>query len=438
MAKGPARQRLDEAVDTAKAGRVATGQDQWHNASERLGKVADHMRQAAHLGLDIKGDAGKKMFETMLDSANRLDRRADQMEKGKGALRDTTAAIMMARAARDEIDTALPPLEPEQFSPPQGYDDLPAWRQTEMRQNHGETQSGLVEKREQEREDAARQVAQDFEKDYQPPIKVMQQIYGYEPPPPAPPGDVPAPTFAPGGGSSRQSGTYTGPRGDGGPGDHGPGDHGPGDDGPDGDGPGDLGPGGSGGDGGSGGSGDDVTGPPTSPWVEIPGSYGDAGPGSAGGSGPSVSPAVLGAGAGVVAAGALGAAARGGAASAGASALRNLTSRGGPLGGTARGAGPVLGRGAGGAGSPTGARGSGAAARGAGGVRSGAGTGAGRGAGTGAGGRGRGAGGRAGGTGVGGKRGRSKDTEEQRGERDLFDDGSDWIDDEDAAPGVID
>ena len=26
------------------------------------------------------------------------------------------------------IDTRLPPLTPEQFSPPQGYDDLPAWR----------------------------------------------------------------------------------------------------------------------------------------------------------------------------------------------------------------------------------------------------------------------------------------------------------------------
>ncbi len=40
--------------------------------------------------------------------------------------------------------------------------------------------------------------------------------------------------------------------------------------------------------------------------------------------------------------------------------------------------------------------------------------------------------------GVGGKRGRGKDEEEQRTERDLFDDGQDWIDDEGVAPGVID
>lgn len=440
MARGYQRQRLDEALDTAKPGRVGSGEDQWRIASRKLSQVASHLRQAAHLGLDIKGDTGQAMFRTMLESANRLERRSQQMERGGSALRDTASAIIVARAARDEIDTRLPPLTPEPFSAPQGYDDLPAWRQTEVRNRHDQTQTGLVEAREQEREDAARKVAEAFERDYRPPIKVMQDIYGYEPPPPAPPGNAPTPTYAPAGGSGRTSGSYAGPRRqghpvptDGGPdgpgptgGDPVPTDPGPGDGGPN-PGPIDPGPG----DGG----------PPTSPWVDIPGTYGDAGPSSdGGGSGPSVSPAVLGTGAGVVAAGALGAAARGGLASAGASALRNLTGRGGPLGGTVRGAGPVLGRsGVGTAGTPTSSRGTGAAGRGAGGLRSGAGTGAGAGrGGRGAGGaRGRGAGGRAGGMGVGGKHGRGRNEEEQRTERDLFDDGQDWIDDEGAAPGVL-
>ncbi len=229
MAKGFQRQRLDEALDTAKPGRVGNGEDQWRIASRRLSKVATHLRQAAHLGLDIKGDTGQAMFQTMLESANRLQRRATQMERGGGALRDTSTAILMARASRDDIDTRLPPLNAEPFSAPQGYDDLPAWRQTEVRNKHDQTQSGMVEAREQEREDAAKKVAEDFERDYQPPIKVMQEIYGYEPPPPAPPGSAPTPSYAPAGGSGRSSGGYAGPR-----------DHGepvPTDGGPDGPGP---------------------------------------------------------------------------------------------------------------------------------------------------------------------------------------------------------
>ena len=41
------------------------------------------------------------------------------------------------------------------------------------------------------------------------------------------------------------------------------------------------------------------------------------------------------------------------------------------------------------------------------------------------------------GAGAGAGRG-GKDKKRQGGERDLFDDGSDWIDDEDAAPGILD
>ncbi len=51
----------------------------------------------------------------------------------------------------------------------------------------------------------------------------------------------------------------------------------------------------------------------------------------------------------------------------------------------------------------------------------------------------RGSRGRAGARGAGTGAGRNgKDKKRQGEERDLFDDGSDWIDDEDAAPGLLD
>lgn len=101
------------------------------------------------------------------------------------------------------------------------------------------------------------------------------------------------------------------------------------------------------------------------------------------------------------------------------------------IGATSRtGVGSVLGRGTGAAGSRAGA----------GGMASRSGGSKGRGSSRSAGGRG--SRGRAGarGAGVGAGAGRNgKDKKKGRGEdRDLFDDGADWIDDEDAAPGVLD
>ena len=66
--------------------------------------------------------------------------------------------------------------------------------------------------REREREDAAPEVADPFETGYKDPIKVIQALYGYEPPPPPPLSDAPTPAHAPAPGSVLHFGIYRVPR----------------------------------------------------------------------------------------------------------------------------------------------------------------------------------------------------------------------------------
>ncbi|AIY16666.1 hypothetical protein [Pimelobacter simplex] len=166
--------------------------------------------------------------------------------------------------------------------------------------------------------------------------------------------------------------------------------------------------------------------PPSDPvGPHVPG--GPGGPGGSGGGG-GVGPAVLG---GAVGAGVFGAP---GIVNGIRGLLngRGLSGSGGTIGATSRTGGPgSLTRG-GGAGAPGSQVNRSSCARGAGGGRGGAAGGAG-----GRGGQGsRGRGGAA--AGAGGRRGDRKRDDEKGQERDLFDDGQDWLDDEGAAPGVLD
>ncbi|MBS43573.1 MAG: hypothetical protein CMH83_10520 [Nocardioides sp.] len=445
---GPQRARLDQALTRARAGSIEEARTSWETAARTVNTIADVLADAAGRGEQLGGRTGRSMFLTMRRTARMLrEDHARKLERGARALRDSSDAVGRAEDDRARIDADLPPYQTVPFHKVNPDAEFESERERrEAVETWDRQQSGFAATRDAERERRARAAADRMERGYDHPITVMKEIYGYRDPEPsggsstapptvAPPsgggtgGGQPPLVSTPNGGTGGTGGTGTGsidPGGDRGGDDIDWGDSGDDD-------PwtgGDLGGDGDGGDGGGfpdpTGTGDPGDG------YDYPGGGGETAAGEGGGSGIPT---------GVVA----GAAGAGGAAAAfglvRSGAAQSLVGRftgATPTtpGGTARSAvSGTLGRSAGATTGATPGRGAGPAGTGAGARSGGTGAGAGRPGGR-AGSHGA-AGSRAGGAGGAGGRGRGKDRGRPDGDRDLHDDGDDWIDDEDAAPGVL-
>lgn len=409
---GPNRQHLEQGLATAKPGRVHGALTDWVDTGTKIGTVALALHKAAQAGDLLGGQTGKAMFEAMMASSERLVFHVDQMKKGVGALQDAQDALEKALAARDKIDADLPPYEQTKYV---ANPDLSDDENTNAKSLHDNAETTAFADREARREERAAKVAEHFETRFAHPIKVMQEIYGYTAPPAAPTPtpdngigtptrggyqppthqvvtiteppvvypieEPPTCTFVPPEQPTVETPTTPTPT--------------------------------------------TTTNPPptstppfspvpptaTPPYVpggDLPG--GGSG-GSGGGSGGGIPGGLVGGAAGAAGLAGLAGLVRSGVIGRGSSTLPGGTA---PLGGTARGASGTLGR----AGAAAGAGGAGA--------RGGAGAG-----GTGT------RGGRGGGAGAGaGGRGRGKKDRKDGSERDLFDEGDDWLDD-DGGTGVL-
>ncbi len=440
MADSPQRLRLDTAIDSADPGGIGNAANQWTLLKSKLTYVADTLEKAQ--GVDIRGLTGDSMRGAFGTSAKGVREKVTRLEVGRSALEDAARAQERARTARTALDSD-PALAlgtaPTAFQP--DPDKTPAENQTARGLHQGETDAYWD--RHARREAEAKRIADQLDRDYADAAEKMKQIHGEPDPVKTTPDTGNAGGGGGGGvprGGGRAPGAPSGPRGGFDP--SGPGH-------PTGDGPRDpSGPRDSG----------EPTRPPHPP-TSAPTAPSGTSPSAPLAASDTVSPAQ--AGSSTTGGGLPGGAAGGMAAGiAGGLGVRGLTNaiRGGlaspgqatragsvrPIGSTSRSAvSGTLGR-AGGAPAGSTARsaaGGSGAGRGAAGRAGAAGQASGqRGGGrSGTAGRAAGARGGAGAGGAGAGRGRgSKDRDEESVDDDLFDDGQDWIDDADAASGVLD
>ncbi len=437
MADSPQRLRLDTAIDSADPGGIGNAANQWTLLKSKLTYVADTLEKAQ--GVDIRGLTGASMRGAFGASANGVREKVTRLEVGRGALEDAARAQERARAARTALDSD-PALAlgtaPTAFQP--DPDKTPAENQTARGLHQGETDAYWD--RHARREAEAKRIADQLDRDYADAAEKMKQIHGEPDPVTTTPDNGSAGGGRGGGvprGGGRTPGAPSGPHGG-------------------------LDPSGSGH---PTGEGRDPSGPrdpgdPTHPTTGVPTDPTGTAPASPLAASDTVSPAQ--AGSSTTGGGLPGGAAGGLAAGiAGGLGVRGLTNaiRGGlaspgqatragsvrPIGSTSRSAvSGALGR-AGGAPAGSTARsatGGSGAGRGAAGRAGAPGQASGqRGGGRSGGTAGRAAGARggvaAGAAGAGRGRG-SKDRDEETVTDDLFDDGQDWIDDADAASGVLD
>ena len=183
---GPHRAYLDHGLAQGRVPQITAASVDWVTNSGRLTIVATALRKAAESGNLLGGQTGPAMFEAMMESSKRLDFHAAQMQKGYGALIDARTMLDDARDARDKIDQDLPPHQTQPYKPDPDLSDSDNQVAKTMYDNN---QSSLSATREEQREERARKVVENFDASYRHPIKVMQQIYGYEEPLP---GSTPA------------------------------------------------------------------------------------------------------------------------------------------------------------------------------------------------------------------------------------------------------
>ncbi|WP_341923711.1 hypothetical protein [Nocardioides psychrotolerans] len=433
MITGPQQQRLEKALAGASDVAIGNGSIEWLRCSELLDNVADALEKAAAAEKTIGGQTGPAMAKAFRMSAEGMRGKSQDLARGSEALGVASNAIMAAQVGQSEMNRFFPQApDPGPYHPQPGPQDDADVTAASDHQELVDAFTGSFNSR----ENIARQWADRIDTDFAESTKTMQQIHGESF---APPGDSDGPGTSTPPTTSPPPGTRRPPTGGvvvvGDPDDPRP---------PRPPRPPEtetpictltplpplpptpipvvepLPP---------------VPTPVPTPVSEVP-TLGPTGVSTVAPSGGLVGPSI-----GAIAGGGLAGAALQGIrgalsspSSAGASAVR-------PIGSTGRAGAPgALGRGAASPGSATG-RGSGARTPGGG---AGRGASGGRGAGgRGAAGAGGGAGGRRGGkaaAGAGAAAGRrgGKDKDGRGADRDLFDDGQDWIDDADAAPGVID
>lgn len=423
MVTGPQQQRLDRALTGASSEAVYGGSQEWSRCANLLSMVSRALEQASVTGQSLGGKTGPAVSAAFADTAHRMGGKTHDLNRGSEALAVAANALVAARVGESEMNRYHPQKpHPGSYTPPPGpLDHQDLLDQQEHQQGVNDYQTSF-----DTRENIARQLVDRIDTDFQASTETMKSIHG-EPDPPADddttttgPKQI---TVAPPSGERAPSGVVTAPTGVKSDPTHDthnthdpdvPTHH------------------------------DPTT---TTTTVPVPTHHSDPPtttpfpgggdalpyPGATGTTGTSGGiPGPLAGGLGVVAGGGLAGAAigglRGGLVPTG--SVPGAAAR--PIGASGRAGAPgALGRGgASGTGSPTSRpTGRGAGARG--GVRGG-----GRGAAS----AGGGAGGRRSGSGTGAGAGRrgGKDQDEHGRDRDLFDDGDDWLDDAEAAPGVID
>jgi len=443
VTRGPQQQRLRDYLDRANQDELRGAAAQWTDGENVLRMISQELERmsgdmARSSDEEFQGETADAARRSFVVSARAMNDKADQLKQGSEAFLQSASALDTAVAEREALaqdDGARPPARPSTAPGSTDAADVRAQRDFD-------TANAAYWDKYRADEQRAADATTALDQSHHAAGEVFKGIHG-EPDPVAPAGG------GGGGGGATPAAGGGGAAGGGDPGaDLDPTDGGP-------DGPGD----GGGGDGGGTtddvptGTGDPVPGDPTGPTgptgplgTTTPATGGGTSPAGSGGTSAPASGGGVAAGLGVGVAGGLAGGVAGGLAFPGTVAGTGGTASGGRgIGaGGPRGAGsPVLGRGNGiagvGNGSGTGTRGIGRAAGGAGrGVgTSGRGTGRGGGARGAAGSRGM-LGGAGTGAGTGTRSGRRGDERRPGEGHDLFDDGQDWLDDEDAYDGVID
>lgn len=195
---GPHEERLRTYLDPARKWQVFIAKEQWKKGADQLKEVADAVQGArplarANLG-NHTADAADKAFVAMHD---KVLAREQQMRDGTGALEAAIEAISRAEAVRNGFDAQGPLTEP---SPPDWEED--EVRQIQQMKSHNARTSsynGQVAAR----EEAALAAIQDLDSTNESSAETMRKIQGDRP-------DVPSGGGGGGGGGGGASGPPSG------------------------------------------------------------------------------------------------------------------------------------------------------------------------------------------------------------------------------------
>lgn len=176
MAAGPHEQRLRSYLEPARRWQVFMAKEQWKKGADRLEAVAEAVQHARPLARDNLGnqtaDAADQAFVAMHDKVLARQR---QMRDGALALQAAIEAIGRAEAVRNGFDAAGPLSEP---SPPDWAED--ELRQIQQMKAHN-AQMSSYHSQLAAREDAALAAIQDLDSTNSASAETMRKIQGDRP-----------------------------------------------------------------------------------------------------------------------------------------------------------------------------------------------------------------------------------------------------------------
>ena len=194
----PPAGRLDRAVDTADAGGVTGASDEWRRCSTLLAEVAKALDRAAEM--DVRGSTGTSMKGAFTRSAKSVRKKIERLDQGARALTEAHAAIVSARQDRVALDADTPGMtEPGAFRP--DPEKTPEENQTARGLHQGAVNDYWD--RYARREAEARRIADALDTKYADSVAVMKQIHG-EPDPEPTRTDATGPAPAPRPGQARR------------------------------------------------------------------------------------------------------------------------------------------------------------------------------------------------------------------------------------------
>ena len=197
---GPQEARLRAALEGASSGRVDVAQQEWSNGSVLLAQVARALEGAApniqHQFGDQTGPAAAAAF---LKVASKVDARATQMSDVSEALRQANAAMRSSENVRDGFGGPLSePSKPTPTPGPSTPEDVQAKKQYD-------SDKASYDAAYAERERKAQAAADHMDTVFTSSTATMKKVHG-EPDPPAPDRKTPT-TTDPGGGGTSPGGT---------------------------------------------------------------------------------------------------------------------------------------------------------------------------------------------------------------------------------------
>jgi hypothetical protein len=194
MTKGPWQTQLDLRADTPVREHLGKGAQEWADSGELLERVAGKLRVAA--GKSFEGKTGEALDKALRATAGDMERRAEVLRKGGEALSVADLTVSTADTDRMTMDADHPqPTDPGAAPTPQGPGQ-PSKQDLRKAAEHDQAVADYWDTYHR-RERIARQAVEAFDAAYEASTATMKEIHGEPDPRPPGPGDGSSGTSTP-------------------------------------------------------------------------------------------------------------------------------------------------------------------------------------------------------------------------------------------------